>query len=168
MRVTAPARTLLDLAEVVSSRELERAVAEAQVRGLVRISQLHAAIARAPGRHGAAPLRALLDADTGPALTRSEAEQRLLTLVRAARLRSPETNVRFGRYEVDFLWRAERLVLEVDGYAFHSSRAAFERDRLRDAELQLAGLRVVRVTWRQIVDEPEALVARLAQALAST
>jgi very-short-patch-repair endonuclease len=68
-------------------------------------------------------------------------------------------------HEVDFHWRSERLVLEVDGYAYHRSRAAFERDRQRDAELGAAGLRVLRVTWRHIVDEPEALLARLAQAL---
>ena len=59
-----------------------------------------------------------------------------------------------------------RLVVEVDGYAFHSSRAAFESDRRRDAELGTLGLRVMRVTWRQIVDEPQALIARLATALA--
>lgn len=57
------------------------------------------------------------------------------------------------------------LPAEVDGFAFHSTRAAFERDRLRDAELQARGLAVLRVTWRQIVDEPDALVARLARAL---
>ena len=85
--------------------------------------------------------------------------------MRAARLEPPEANVRVGAHEVDFLWRAERLVVEVDGYAFHSSRASFERDRLRDSELQAAGLRVLRVTWRQIVDDPMMLVARLAQAL---
>jgi very-short-patch-repair endonuclease len=73
--------------------------------------------------------------------------------------------VRVGRYEVDLLWRESSLIVEVDGYAYHSSRAAFERDRARDAELQAAGWRVLRVTWRQIVEEPEAVVARLAALL---
>lgn len=76
-----------------------------------------------------------------------------------------ELNTRLGRFEVDFLWRAERLVVEVDGYAFHGGRAAFERDRRRDAELQAEGLRVMRVTWRQLVGEPDAVVARLTRAL---
>ena len=107
----------------------------------------------------------MLDGEVEPALTRSEAEERLLALVRAAGLPPTETNSRVGHHEVDFLWRAARLVVEVDGYAFHASRASFERDRLRDAELQAVGLRVMRVTWRQIVDEPLALVSRLAQAL---
>jgi very-short-patch-repair endonuclease len=74
-----------------------------------------------------------------------------------------ETNVRLGPYEVDLLWRAERLIVEVDGFRFHSSRAAFERDRLRDAELQANGFRVIRVTWRQLADQPEAMLARLAR-----
>ena len=63
------------------------------------------------------------------------------------------------------LWRAERLVAEVDGYAFHSTRSAFERDRARDADLQARGLRVLRFTWRQIVDQPAVVVARVTQLL---
>ncbi len=55
--------------------------------------------------------------------------------------------------------------MEIDGWKYHSTRAAFERDRRRDADLDAAGLRVIRVTWRQIVDEHEALVARLVRAL---
>jgi len=98
-------------------------------------------------------------------MTRSEAEHRLLVLLRAARLRIPETNVRIGRYEVDAFWERERLVVEVDGYAFHSTRGAFERDRARDADLQAQGFRVLRVTWRQIVEEPEAVVGRIARLL---
>ena len=105
--------------------------------------------------------------DEGPTLTRSEAEERFLALVRAARLPPPECNTRIGPYEVDFLWRSERLVVEVDGYAFHSSRLAFERDRRRDADLQTQGYSVMRFTWRQIVQEPVALVACLAQRLSS-
>jgi very-short-patch-repair endonuclease len=66
---------------------------------------------------------------------------------------------------VDFHWPGARLVIEVDGYRFHSSRAAFERDRRRDADLSDAGFRVIRVTWRQLVEEPLAVVARIARAL---
>ena len=57
-------------------------------------------------------------------------------------------------------------MVEVDGFAFHSDSAAFEADRLRDAELVARGLTVIRITWRQIADEPEALLVRLARALA--
>jgi very-short-patch-repair endonuclease len=64
------------------------------------------------------------------------------------------------------LWPGERLIVEVDGYAFHSSRAAFERDRRRDADLQSRGYAVIRVTWRQLRSAPHAVVARIAAALA--
>ena len=110
-------------------------------------------------------IRALLAAGAEPAFTRSEAETRFLMLVRKAQLPAPATNVALRGYEVDFLWRAEGLVVEIDGFAFHSSSAAFECDRRRDAVLAAAGLRVLRITWRQISQEPEALLVRLAQAL---
>lgn len=106
--------------------------------------------------------------DAQPALTRSEAEERFLALVRKARLPDPAANVTVGGYEVDFFWDFGGLVVEVDGFAFHSSARMFESDRRRDADLAAAGVRVMRVTWRQIVSEPEALLVRLAQALART
>ncbi len=163
--VTAPARTILDLAAVVTPRELERAVAEGYTRRLAPRNQLLSLLARVGARPGVGALRALLDADRGPSLTRSEAEERLLALIRAAELPAPELNVRVGPHEVDFLWRGQKVIVEVDGFRFHSSRAAFERDRKRDADLAARGFRVVRVTWRQIVDRPEAVIARIAVVL---
>ncbi len=74
--------------------------------------------------------------------------------------------MRVGVYEVDFLWREQRLVVEVDGYAFHSSPAAFERDHRRDADLDDADFRVRRVTWRQLTETPDAVVRRIRRALA--
>jgi very-short-patch-repair endonuclease len=126
-----------------------------------------AALARANRHRGTATLRRLVVAESAPALTRCEAEERLLALIRSAQLPPPDLNVQLGRYEVDFLWRDQGLIVEVDGFAFHSSRVAFERDRLRDAELQAHGWRVIRVTWRQIAHQPEAVVALLAAALAT-
>jgi very-short-patch-repair endonuclease len=116
-------------------------------------------------RRGRRALTAALDDD--PQLTRSEAERRLLALISQARLPRPETNVRLEGYEVDLLWRRERLIVEVDGYAYHSTRQAFERDRARDAALQAAGYRVVRFTWRQIVDNSYAVVAQLSALLSA-
>jgi very-short-patch-repair endonuclease len=165
--VTSPARTILDLSAVVAPRELERAFAEVHARRLAHRNQLLPLLARCSGRRGARALRTLIDDDAAPALTRSEAEERLLALIRAAELPAPEANVRIGRHEVDFLWRDHGLVVEVDGFRFHSSRSAFERDRLRDAELGGMGYRVMRITWRQIVDGPEALIARITKALAA-
>jgi very-short-patch-repair endonuclease len=145
---------------------LERVIAEAEVRRLVRRRDLLDQLERNPGRRGTRVLRGVLDLDGGPAFTRSNAERRLLRLLRAAELPIPRVNSRVGRYEVDFVWSEQRLVVEFDSFRVHSPRAKFERDRQRDAELAAAGYTVIRVTWRQLVDSPEAVVARIAQALA--
>jgi very-short-patch-repair endonuclease len=107
----------------------------------------------------------VLAADRTTTLTRSEAEEMLLALVRDADLPLPLVNQRLHGFEVGFHWPQAALVVEVDGFAFHSSRAAFERDRVRDARLQAARIEVMRVTWRQLEHEPLAVVARIAQAL---
>jgi hypothetical protein len=97
LRVTAPARTLLDLAAVVHPAVLARAVADAIARNLVRERDLKDQLARNPGRPGTPALRAAAGLEGGPALTRSEAERRLLRLIRAAGLPAPEVNVRVWR-----------------------------------------------------------------------
>ena len=109
-------------------------------------------------------LRQLVEA--GRAFTRSEAELKMLRLIRSADLPTPRVNARVAGYEVDFLWPDQRLVVEVDGHAYHANRRAFERDRERDAALAAAGITVVRVTWRQLAGAPEAIVARIASAVA--
>jgi very-short-patch-repair endonuclease len=163
--VTAPARTLLDRAAVVGEDELLRTLAQARVKRLVTDADLAGALERAPTRPGAALLRRVLRQEVGAAPTRSEAERRLLRLVADAELPVPETNVRRHGFEVDFVWRAARLVLEIDGYAFHGHRGAFEANRRRDQVLVAAGYRVIRVTWRQLCEEPLAVAVRIAQAL---
>ena len=163
--VTTPSRTIIDLAECVTDRELERAVHEAITRRLVNARRLRAELDQYRGRRGISRLKQLLDNDGPSTLTRSEAEERFLALVRSAGLPAPEVNVLVQGHRVDFLWRDQGLVVEVDGFQFHSTREAFERDRRRDAELQRAGLRVLRVTWRQVVDSPYATLANLVGAL---
>jgi len=165
--VTAPARTLLDLAEVATARDLERAFDEAVTKELTSHAALIAVVERSRGHRGTGKLRDLLTRTDEPSLTRSEAEERFLALVREAGLPTPAVNVQMAGYLVDFLWRDQALVVEVDGYRFHSSRSAFERDRRRDADLNAAGFRVIRITWRQLVEEPLAVIARIARALAS-
>jgi len=166
MRVTTPARTLVDVAGTTSRRDLARLVEEAQRRHLVTPGELAVAVARARGRTGIGRLRAILLTAEEPAFTRSEAERRLLELIRGAGLPRPLTNVNVAGYEVDFAWPEQRLIIEVDGYEFHRSREAFERDRARDAALLAAGHRVLRVTWRQLITEPQQLVATFSSALA--
>jgi very-short-patch-repair endonuclease len=163
--VTTPGRTLIDLADVASPRELERATHEALTRRLLNARRLRTELDQYRGRRGIGRLKKLLDDGDPTTITRSEAEERFLTLVRAAGLPAPEINVRIHGHEVDFLWRDQGLVVEVDGFRFHSTRDAFERDRQRDAELQGAGLRVLRVTWRQLVDLPYATLTHVVRAL---
>jgi very-short-patch-repair endonuclease len=164
--VTSPARTLADVAGGLTDRQLEFAFDQAVTSGIVRPAEIVEVASRMPGRRGRARLRALAEAERAPSLTRSEAEERFLALIRSAELPEPEINVRIHGYEVDFLWRAQRLVVEVDGYRYHSTRRAFEHDRRKGATLQAAGLGMMRITWRQLEREPFAVIARLAAAMA--
>jgi very-short-patch-repair endonuclease len=163
--ITTPARTLLDLAEVMTSREVEQALATAYRKGLVTREEMLQMVERHPRHRGAPLLRQLLDADGAPAFTRSKAEEKLLDILRSARLPMPELNVKVLGHEVDFLWREARVVAEVDGYEFHSSRDSFAADRRRDAELTALGYRVLRFTWADVTESRLATVVRLAQAL---
>ncbi|HLM31068.1 MAG TPA: DUF559 domain-containing protein [Solirubrobacterales bacterium] len=85
----------------------------------------------------------------------------MLELIRAAGLPEPEVNARVGRWEVDFFWPQHGLVVEVDGYGAHSSPTAFERDRIKAAELEDAGLTIRRVSDRQLGRDASAVARRL-------
>jgi very-short-patch-repair endonuclease len=155
LRLTSPAQTLADL----PPGELERAYNEALVLGLVTHQEVRAFAARTPA------LRAIVEEN--PGMTRSRMERALRALIKQAGLPAPETNVRVHGHEVDMYGPAARLVVEFDGWNTHSSRTAFESDRFKDAALQLAGERVVRVTGRQLERRREELVARLATAISA-
>jgi very-short-patch-repair endonuclease len=101
-------------------------------------------------------------------LTRSELERLFRSLCRRHRLPAPEINARVGPYEVDFLWRDRKLIVETDGFRYHGTRSAFERDRARDAHLQSLGFRVLRFTHRQLGGERSAVVAALRSLLAQS
>ena len=158
--VTTVRQTLLDLA-ATNHPALSRALNEAQVKKLVSLDEL---LTFAQGRPGAKALRAL--ATESPGYTRSKAERLLLALTKRADLPRPRTNTHLLGYEIDAVWPQHRLALEVDGWAAHSTRRAFERDRIRDADLQIAGYRVLRVTWERLTRRPEAVAAQIGAALA--
>ena len=128
--VTRPVRTLADLRRTISAREWRAALREAEYLRL--------------------PLAGLFESDG----TRSEPEAAFLRLLRRHRLPMPEVNVRLGPYTVDFLWRAERLVVELDTYGTHGGRAMFHADRERDAWLKREGWEVLRVTDQWMDEEP--------------
>jgi very-short-patch-repair endonuclease len=94
-------------------------------------------------------------------LTRSELERIFLSLCRRHCLPQPEVNAHAGPYEVDFLWRDRRLIVETDGFRHHGDRSAFERDRARDAHLQSLGFQVLRFTYRQLTEGRSTVVAAL-------
>jgi very-short-patch-repair endonuclease len=151
---------------VVDARIHENAIAQAYVKGFASERELVDQLARNPGKRGRGALRAHLERNTQPALTESEAERILLDLIRRARLPEPEVNARLGTRVVDFLWRRERVIAEVDGFAFHSDVISFGADRQRTNELQLERYVVLRFTWRDLVRDPRGSIARLRRALA--
>lgn len=166
LAITTPARTLLDLAEVVPRDELARATERCVLARRFDPRAMEAVISRGAGRRGLRALRAVLaelELLGGP--TRSELERRALRMLRSRGLPRPAVNAMVGPYEVDLLWPEQRLVVELDGFAFHASPVAFERDRRRDADLQARGFRVLRFTWRQVTREPAWVAARISSLL---
>jgi very-short-patch-repair endonuclease len=164
--VTTPARTLLDLAAVLSRRKLERAVDEAERLGLCGPAELRAIAQRHRGRPGAGPLNALLRTHAiGSTVTRSELEERFLALCRSRRLPQPAVNVPLHGYIVDFLWPPARLIAEVDGRATHGTSRAFQRDRDRDTRLTAHGYRTLRFTWWDVTRRPAVVGDRVRRTL---
>jgi very-short-patch-repair endonuclease len=148
--VTSLPRTLLDLSEVVDERRLERAFEEADRLGLLELRALERVCERGHGRHALGPIRRLVAVAYLPSSTRSPLEDRFVAFCRDHRLPQPATNTSVLGLEVDALWPDVRLIVELDGFSYHGHRAAFERDRARDAALQAAGYRVLRLTHRRL------------------
>jgi very-short-patch-repair endonuclease len=171
--VTSPFRTVFDLAAVLKLRELERVFHEAEVRELRDRVSLPMLLGRYPGRRGARNLRALLESPEPVGFTRNDFEEAFLALVDLHAIRRPRMNAPLalrGRiFEIDALWREERVTVELDSRSVHGTKKRFESDRQRDRILVAEGYRTVHVTWRQLQKEPEEIVAdlRLALGLAS-
>jgi very-short-patch-repair endonuclease len=164
--VTAPARTLLDLAAVLPRRAVERAIDEAARLRLCNHDDLARIVFEGPARAGRRRLRAVLGSHSiGSTLTRSELEERFLALCRRRALPHPEVNVPLLDYTVDFHWPDAGLVVELDGQASHGTRAAFHRDRDRDSHLAAHGFRTLRFTWWDVVARPAVVAHRVVRVL---
>lgn len=166
---TTVARTLLDLATSTSVAGLESALARAYAQRLVDANDITAVVTRANGHHGTGTLRRATLRE--PRITRSALERRFLNLVRAAGMPEPETNVWITldggeEWQLDVLWRRRQVIVELDGWATHRTRAAFEGDRARAARLTAAGFRHLRFTHRQIAADHAAVVRILREVLA--
>jgi very-short-patch-repair endonuclease len=159
---TTPAETLIDLSTTWPQNRLEAAINEADKLDLIRPDRLRRAAEKA-GRHGAS-LRRILDRQTFR-LTESELERYFLPIVRRTILPMPDTQVRFGRYRVDFYWPTLSLIVEADSGRFHRTAAQQTRDREKDQALTVRGLTVLRFTHAQVVYEPDH-VAKTLEAVA--
>jgi very-short-patch-repair endonuclease len=162
--VTTIAKTLLDLAASSPKSHLDHALGQAMRNDLYDHAAIEDLLARHHGRPGTKALREATAED--PAFTRSALEQRFRVLCRRAGLPQPRCNTDVADldhhpHEVDFHFAAHRLVVEVDGWRDHGTRAAFERDRAKDAALVAAGYIVLRFTWRQLRYDPETVAARV-------
>jgi very-short-patch-repair endonuclease len=163
--VTSPARTLLDLAATASDDELQRALDVALQERILTVRAVQGLLARSRGRRGAARLAALLPVAAEERVTRSHMERVFLQLLRRYGLPAPATNVGIRGFVVDCYWKEAGLVVELDGYRVHGTRPAFEADRRRNAALLAAGLRVLRLSWRQLDQLTEPTMVQVGQAL---
>jgi hypothetical protein len=159
--VTTVARTLFDLSEVIDRTRLARAWEEADRLRLLELRAVGRVRDRGWGRHALKPTRPLFAEAGHTPIARSPLEDRVLAVCRKHGLPAPIVNVEILGNEVDAYWPAARLVVEADSFEFHRHRAAFERDRARDAAMQAAGYRVIRLTHRRLDREAEAVATQL-------
>ena len=162
--VTALPRTLLDLGQV-APRRLPRSIELAEQLGLFDLREVDRMLKRCGRHRGRRELAAAIAAYRDPGFTRSELERRFLRLVREAGLPQPSVNTFVAGYEIDVYWEVERFGVELDTYDFHGGRVAFERDRLRQEDLKLAGIEIVRITGRRLDLESRAVINRVARLL---
>jgi hypothetical protein len=167
--VTSPARTLVDLAPMLSAGQLAATLGEADRGGLLDVEAVERALRRTRGRHGHGHRRlvAALDAHEryGAALLQSELEERFLDLLLDAGLPRPLLNAPVGGFQVDALWREQRLIVELDGWRHHKERQAAARDRDKTNKLQTAGYMTLRFLHGDLVQRPAEVVAAIRDAL---
>jgi hypothetical protein len=167
--VTTVARTFANIAAVMSDRQLESCLTEAERIGLIRLQEIRRAASLGKGWKGIGRLRSVLHSWDPTVLdTRSDLEREFLAACRDQGLPVPALNVMVLGLEVDCFWPEARLVLELDSYAHHRSRSAFERDRWRDLALQAAGYRALRMTHRYLTTDPDGAAGQVKAVLSLT
>ena len=165
--VSSPARAVLEVAAVGSRGELIDVVDQGLALRPFTPGDLKAVLTRNPGRRGAGRMAELITDDTAMAISRSLVEKAFLRLIRDSGLPMPETNVPFGRFEADFVWREQRLIVELDSATYHSGPGVFQRDREKALVFRDAGFDTMRLTRGHVVHQPTRTVARVTRALAS-
>jgi very-short-patch-repair endonuclease len=160
--LTSLARTKLDLAATLPQQRLMAALERSEELQLFDLVAFEAVLERYPHHPGAGALRRALEIyRPEPAFTRSGLERRFLGLVREAGLPGPAMNHVVAGMELDAYWEEERFLVELDVYETHGTRAAFERDRIREDDLLALGIEAIRVTGPRLRREPEAVMQRL-------
>ena len=164
--VSSPARAVLELAAVGTRDELLEVIDAGLAVRRFTPADLKRVLARNRPCRGAGRLAEVLADDTTMAISRSHAEKALLRLIREAGLPIPETNVKFGRFEADFVWREQRLIVELDSATYHSGPGVFQRDREKDLVFRAAGFDVMRPTRAHVIHQAPRVLVLLTQALA--
>jgi hypothetical protein len=165
--VLSLARTHLDLAATLSPARVARTLERSEELQLFDLAAFDELLARVTHHPGVKPLREALDLyRPDPTFTRSGVEERFLNLVKVAGLPLPAMNYNVAGLELDAYWEAERFAVELDVYETHGTRAAFERDRLRQEDLLLAGIEMDRITGPRLKREPTRVMERLGRLLA--
>jgi hypothetical protein len=164
--VTALPRTLLDQAARVRSKHLRRMLQRAEELGLFDLGPVDSVLARNAGHAGRGPLRLAIDLYRPPRFSRSGLERDFLAAAERAGLPRPITGWTMLGYELDVYWPDHRFAVELDVFETHGSRASFEADRLRDENLKLAGIELIRVTGRRFDREPGQVLSRVGRLLA--
>ncbi|MGB7685910.1 MAG: hypothetical protein WBL45_09035, partial [Solirubrobacterales bacterium] len=164
--VTSVARTFLDVAAISRPKRLQRMLERSEELRLFDLGPVESVLERNQGHHGAGSLRRALALYRPAPFNRSGVERRFLELVAEAGLPPPATGFNVCGFELDVYWPEQRFAVELDAFETHGTRAAFERDRLRDEELKLAGIELVRVTGARLEREPAEVIARLSRLLA--
>ncbi len=159
IRVTSPARAMLDSAPDLPGKRLARIAADARRTGHLHLDQVADVLTRFPHHHGNRKLHHALEGLGAP--TRSEFEDAFLRFCERYGLPTPLVNVRFAGHEVDAYFAAERLIVELDGWNYHRDRHSFEGDRDRDADALAHGAPTVRITWERMIGAPDREADRL-------
>jgi hypothetical protein len=161
--VTSPARTLLDNAPRMTRKALTRAVNDLRRQGFLNLSDLVELLIRAPRHPGARRLRPFAHTQRGP--TRSGFEDAFHAFTRRFGLPDALVNTTLHGLEVDAYFPDHGVIVELDGWDFHSSRDSFESDRDRDATMLALGIVTVRITWERLFERPEREARRLLRIL---
>jgi very-short-patch-repair endonuclease len=155
--ITSLGRTLVDLADVVTRARLERAFDDAERLGILNVAEVHPI----PGRAGTNAITSLVTERRMVPETKSELERRFAAFIREEGLPWPVFNTLVEGFEVDVLWREQKLIVELDSWEYHRTRKAFEDDRAKEPILRLAGYEVIRVTSHRLTHDRATLLAQI-------